>query len=121
MEAYHGDLHTYVRSKGYLVEPLARTLFMQIAAAVCHCHHNAIVLRDMKLGKLMFGDAECTRVVVADMDGAQVLSRGESVLHDQRGSPAYVAPEVLACRPYDGPSADMWSLGVILYVLLSCS
>jgi len=60
-------------------------------------------------------------VVFADLDGAQVLSSESSLLSDQRGSPAYVSPEVLTCKPYDGFKADMWALGVVLYVLLTGS
>jgi serine/threonine protein kinase len=59
------------------------------------------------------------RIVFGDLDGAQVVSSADPWLSDQKGSPAYVSPEVLSFAPYDGAAADMWTLGVILYVLLA--
>ena len=116
---FFGDLHSYVRSRVRLPEPEARSLFRQVATAVAHCHAHRIVLRDMKLGKIMFATRGHSRVVIADLDGAQELALGTAVLRDQKGSPAYVAPEVLLCRPYNGFAADVWSLGVILYVMVT--
>jgi len=118
-----GDLHTFVRSKrtsqGGLSETTTQQLFRQIASAVSHCHSNGIVLRDIKLGKILFTDSTRSRVVLADLDGAEVMSRQSPLLNDQKGSPAYVSPEVLVCRPYDGAAADMWALGVVLYMMLT--
>lgn len=119
MDGTYGDLHSFVRDHGPLAEGAARELFQQVVSGVAHCHALGIVLRDMKLGKICFADSNGSRVVIADLEGAQVLPRGAMTLVDQKGSPAYVAPEVLACRPYSGAQADIWSLGVILYVILT--
>ena len=54
----YGDLHSYVRNKRKLKEPEAIRLFQQIVAAVCHCHENGIVLRDLKLRKFVFKDED---------------------------------------------------------------
>jgi serine/threonine protein kinase len=54
----HGDLHSYVREKKRLREGEARELFSQIVAAVLHCHDNGVILRDLKLRKFVFADAE---------------------------------------------------------------
>lgn len=113
------DLHTYVRAKGFLTEAQARPLFAQIVSAVAHCHQHNVVLRDMKLGKMYFTDKTQSRAVIADLDGAQLVSEHDSTLCDQKGSPAYVSPEVLLCQPYDGKAADVWALGVVLFVILT--
>lgn len=115
------NLHSVVRRKKGLAEGVAQRYFAQIVSAVAHCHRHNIVLRDIKLGKIFFSNSERRHVVFADLDGAQVLSSESSLLSDQRGSPAYVSPEVLTCKPYDGFKADTWALGVVLYVLLTGS
>jgi hypothetical protein len=99
-------------------EAQAAGLVRQMVSAVAHCHAHRICLRDIKLGKIMFADRAMTRVVLADLAGAQVVAPGQ-LLTDKRGSPAYVAPEVLCADAYDGFAADIWSLGVVAYVLLT--
>jgi len=54
----YGDLHSYVRQKKRLGESEARTLFRQIVSAICHCHVNGVILRDLKLRKFVFEDVE---------------------------------------------------------------
>jgi tribbles-like protein len=54
----HGDLHSYVRSRKRLRESEAKRLFKQIAETVQVCHRNGIVLRDLKLRKFVFADAQ---------------------------------------------------------------
>lgn len=55
---HHGDLHSYVRDKRKLKESEAIKIFSQIVTAVAHCHDNGVVLRDLKLRKFVFKDAE---------------------------------------------------------------
>ncbi|KAF5274956.1 hypothetical protein FQR65_LT04298 [Abscondita terminalis] len=116
----HGDLHSYVRSRKRLRETEARKLFRQIAETVQVCHSNGIVLRDLKLRKFVFADTQRTELKLESLEDAVVLEEPESDwLHDKRGCPAYVSPEILkAGAHYSGKAADMWSLGVILYTML---
>lgn len=119
MDNFGVDLNTYIlRQDGPLDLGEAKFLFRQLANAVLHCHSNNIVLRDIRLSKIFFSDSSCSSVVIADLDGSEVV-RANTLLSDQKGSPAYVGPEVLSGRPYDGCAADMWSLGVVLYRLLT--
>jgi len=116
------DLNTYVRAEGGLPEEEVKVLFRQIVSAVAHCHKNRIVLRDMKLGKIFYSNAACTNLVFADLDGSEVMTGSRiGQLRDQKGSPAYVCPEVLCCKPYNGYAADMWGLGVVLFRMLAGS
>ncbi|XP_060518273.1 tribbles homolog 2 [Cylas formicarius] len=115
----HGDLHSYVRQRKRLRESEAKKLFRQIAEIVQHCHQNGIILRDLKLRKFVFADPERTELKLESFEDAVVLEEPESDwLNDKRGCPAYVSPEILRTGKYSGKSADMWSLGVILYTML---
>ncbi|XP_030761374.1 tribbles homolog 2 [Sitophilus oryzae] len=115
----HGDLHSYVRHRKRLRESEARRLFRQIADTVALCHRNGIVLRDLKLRKFVFADEEQTELKLESFEDAVVLEEPESDwLHDKRGCPAYVSPEILKTGHYSGKGADMWSLGVILYTMI---
>jgi len=112
------DLHSLARTEKGLRERDAKPLFHAILSAVHHCHKHRIVIRDLRLGKIFF--KEGTRdVVLADLDGAQVVSHSSPYLSDRKGCPAFVSPEVVVSQSYDGAAADMWALGVILYILLT--
>jgi len=112
------DLHSLARSEKGLRERDAKPLFHAILSAVHHCHKYRIVIRDLRLGKIFF-KKDTREVVLADLDGAQVVSHTSPYLSDRKGCPAFVSPEVVMCRSYDGAAADMWALGVILYILLT--
>jgi len=113
------DLHSYVRARKSLPEREAKAIFRSILSAVVHCHKHRVVLRDLRLGKIFFKHGSSTEIVIGDLDGAQVVSRASPFLSDRKGSPAFVSPEVLISQAFDGAAADMWALGVILYILLT--
>ncbi|XP_022914158.2 tribbles homolog 2 isoform X1 [Onthophagus taurus] len=115
----YGDLHSYVRSRKRLRESEAKRLFKQIVETVQVCHENGIVLRDLKLRKFVFTDPERTQLRLESLEDAVVLEDNSDLLHDKRGCPAYVSPEILKVGAnYSGKAADMWSLGVIMYTML---
>jgi len=112
------DLHTVARMQKGFRETDAKAIFHSIVSAVHHCHKHRIVIRDLRLGKFFLKKG--TRdVVLADLDSAQVVSPSSPFLSDRKGSPAFVSPEVVVSQSYDGASADMWALGVVLYILLT--
>ncbi|XP_055300286.1 tribbles homolog 2-like [Sitodiplosis mosellana] len=115
-----GDLHSYVRVRKRLREPEAKRLFRQMCEVVKSCHEQGIVLRDLKLRKFVFADAERTHLRLESLEDAVVLDNpNEDLLQDKRGCPAYVSPEILKANTmYSGKAADMWSLGVILYTMV---
>ena len=122
---YYGDLQSFMRNlekeDGVLEESKLQSFFSQLVDAVEYCHTHHISLRDMKLGKIMFSNEQQTKLVIADLSNAQLLHPDVRFVYDQRGSPAYVAPEVLTRRPCDPYKTDIWSLGIILYVLATKS
>ncbi|CAO1367145.1 unnamed protein product [Diamesa tonsa] len=119
-EPSQSDLHSHVRVRKRLRENEARNLFRQMCEVVKSCHEQGIVLRDLKLRKFVFADAERTQLKLESLEDAVILENAsEDLLQDKRGCPAYVSPEILrANASYSGKAADMWSLGVILYTML---
>ncbi|XP_053106366.1 tribbles homolog 1 isoform X1 [Hemicordylus capensis] len=114
-----GDMHSYVRSCKRLLEQEAARLFKQIVSAVAHCHQSAIVLGDLKLRKFVFSTEERTQLRLESLEDTHIIKGEDDALSDKHGCPAYVSPEILnTTGTYSGKSADVWSLGVMLYTLL---
>ena len=118
-----GELLDRVTEKGNYTEDDAGHLFRQILSGVAYLHSQGIVHRDLKLENLiMENDRDDSLVKIADFGLSKFFDR-ETLLQTMCGSPQYVAPEVLSVGS-DGvhdytPAVDMWSLGVILFILLS--
>jgi len=117
---HYGDLHSYVRRKRRLRESEAGRLFHQIVSAIAHCHQNGVVLRDLKLRKFVFKNAQKTELKLESLEDAFVLDDDDNdCLADKHGCPAYVSPEILnTAHGYSGRAADVWSAGVMVYTLL---
>ncbi|KAK1268088.1 CBL-interacting serine/threonine-protein kinase 25 [Acorus gramineus] len=114
-----GELFSKISSSGRLPEPLARRYFQQLISAVHFCHGRGVSHRDIKPENLLLDEGGDLKVSDFGLSALPEQLRQDGLLHTQCGSPAYVAPEVLRKRGYDGPKADMWSCGVVLFVLLA--
>eukprot|EP00607_Mallomonas_marina_P006248 CAMPEP_0182437152 /NCGR_PEP_ID=MMETSP1167-20130531/84846_1 /TAXON_ID=2988 /ORGANISM="Mallomonas Sp, Strain CCMP3275" /LENGTH=455 /DNA_ID=CAMNT_0024629957 /DNA_START=152 /DNA_END=1519 /DNA_ORIENTATION=- len=120
-----GELFDKIVNEGRFGEEKARFYFRQLVEGVEYCHGLGICHRDLKpenllldeKGDLKISDFGLSALYVGDPD-ADGTSRTE-LLHTTCGTPNYVAPKVLADQGYDGKKADVWSCGVILYVLLA--
>lgn len=112
-----GELFAKV-SRGRLTEDAARRYFQQLVAAVGFCHSRGVAHRDLKPENLLLDDEGRLKVTDFGLAALPEQLRQDGLLHTQCGTPAYVAPEVLRKRGYDGARADLWSCGVVLYVLL---
>ena len=114
--ASKGDIFDYLVNNGKMSEPEARHVFVQILSAVKYCHSQGVVHRDLKAENLLL-DADAN-IKLADF-GFSNYYEENSLLSTWCGSPPYAAPELFEGKQYVGPKADIWSLGVVLYVLVS--
>ncbi|XP_048378579.1 MAP/microtubule affinity-regulating kinase 4 isoform X1 [Stegostoma tigrinum] len=113
-----GEVFDYLVSHGRMKEKEARAKFRQIVSAVQYCHQRNIVHRDLKAENLLL-DGDCN-IKIADFGFSNEFQFGNK-LDTFCGSPPYAAPELFQGKKYDGPEVDIWSLGVILYTLVSGS
>uniref|UniRef100_A0A8W7PT92 non-specific serine/threonine protein kinase n=1 Tax=Anopheles coluzzii TaxID=1518534 RepID=A0A8W7PT92_ANOCL len=113
--ASQGEIFDYIAKYGRLNERAARNKFWQILSAVEYCHNKGIVHRDLKAENLLL-DSKMD-IKIADFGFSNFYKKGE-LLATWCGSPPYAAPEVFEGKRYTGPEIDIWSLGVVLYVLV---
>lgn len=109
------ELFNKLVEEGKCGEKKAKTFFQQIICAVEYCHRHKIVHRDLKPENLLLDKFD--NVKIADFGLSNIMTDG-NFLKTSCGSPNYAAPEVISGKLYAGPEVDVWSCGVILYVLL---
>ncbi|KOS19970.1 putative serine/threonine-protein kinase [Escovopsis weberi] len=114
-----GDLFTFINSKGRLSEEIAIYFFRQIISAIAYCHSFNVCHRDLKPENILI--TADLQIKIADFGMAALHQTDSHRLVTACGSPHYAAPELLKNRHYKGDRADIWSLGVILYAMLSAS
>ncbi|XP_034106582.1 uncharacterized protein LOC117569505 [Drosophila albomicans] len=113
--ASQGEIFDYIAKYGRMSESAARFKFWQIISAVEYCHKKGIVHRDLKAENLLLDFS--MNIKIADFGFSNHFKPGE-LLATWCGSPPYAAPEVFEGKQYTGPEIDIWSLGVVLYVLV---
>ncbi|CAK9182880.1 unnamed protein product [Ilex paraguariensis] len=113
-----GELFAKV-ARGKLEEDQARKYFQQLISAVDFCHSRGVSHRDLKPENLLLDENGDLKISDFGLSALPEQLRNDGLLHTQCGTPAYVSPEVLRRKGYDGAKADIWSCGVILYVLLA--
>jgi carbon catabolite-derepressing protein kinase len=115
LEYAERELFDYLVKRGRCNDAEARKFFQQIICAVEYCHRHKIVHRDLKPENLLIDRDK--NVKIADFGLSNIMTDG-NFLKTSCGSPNYAAPEVISGKLYAGPEVDVWSCGVILYVLL---
>ncbi|XP_030548418.1 CBL-interacting protein kinase 5 [Rhodamnia argentea] len=113
-----GELFNKV-AKGKLKEDLARKYFQQLIEAVDFCHSRGVYHRDLKPENLLLDENGNLKVTDFGLSALWESRRQDGLLHTTCGTPAYVAPEVINKKGYDGAKADIWSCGVVLFVLMA--
>ncbi|KMT11844.1 hypothetical protein BVRB_5g105400 [Beta vulgaris subsp. vulgaris] len=112
-----GELFNRICNAGRFSEDEARFFFQQLISGVSYCHSMEICHRDLKLENTLLDGSPTPRLKICDFGYSK-----SGILHSQPkstvGTPAYIAPEVLSRKEYDGKIADVWSCGVTLYVML---
>ncbi|GAU18672.1 hypothetical protein TSUD_125050 [Trifolium subterraneum] len=111
-----GELFAKI-SKGRFSEDLSRRYFHQLISAVGYCHSRGVFHRDLKPENLLLDENGNLKVSDFGLSAVRDQIRPDGLLHTLCGTPAYVAPEILAKRGYDGAKVDVWSCGVVLFVL----
>ncbi|KAI9277981.1 hypothetical protein BC943DRAFT_298491 [Umbelopsis sp. AD052] len=112
----NGELFDVLTREGRLSEPRARRWFSQLVDAIKYCHSHRVVHRDLKLENILL-DSQWN-VKLCDF-GFTRECETKKMLETFCGSLAYAAPEVIRRKKYSGPEADIWSLGIVLYTLLT--
>ncbi|XP_043726006.1 CBL-interacting serine/threonine-protein kinase 11-like [Telopea speciosissima] len=111
-----GELFSKI-AKCRLNEDLSRRYFQQLISAVGYCHSHGVFHRDLKPENLLVDENGDLKVSDFGLSAVTDQIRDDGLLHTLCGTPAYVAPEILAKKGYDGAKVDIWSCGIILYVL----
>ncbi|KAL8064300.1 hypothetical protein ABFS82_01G080200 [Erythranthe guttata] len=111
-----GELFHRIEKQGRLSENEAHVIFKQLMGVVMYCHDKGIVHRDLKPENILLVSRSSSSLKLADFGLTTYIRPGET-LHGTVGSPFYIAPEVLVGGYNE--AADVWSAGVILYIMLS--
>ena len=111
-----GDLLTFIKKRNKLPEKTAKYIFKQLLQALKYIHNKNIVHRDIKLDNILI-DLN-NNIKLCDFGVGKYIQNNNELLFEQCGTPAYIAPEVIAGEGYEGFPVDLWSSGVVLYSLL---
>ncbi|CAG9320947.1 unnamed protein product [Blepharisma stoltei] len=111
------SLHSYIKRKTnrQIPEDEARQLFTQVVRAVNYCHNLKIIHRDIKLENILLDGAKSIKLI----DFGFSTNVFDEKIKMFCGTPSYMAPEIVSKREYFGGPADVWALGVLLFVMLS--
>ncbi|XP_057833397.1 CBL-interacting protein kinase 24 isoform X2 [Cryptomeria japonica] len=112
-----GELFDKIAHQGRLGENESRRYFQQLIDALDYCHSKGVYHRDLKPENLLLDSQG--NLKISDFGLSALSQQEDGLLHTTCGTPNYVAPEVLGHKGYDGAASDVWSCGVILYVLMA--
>ncbi|CAN6325607.1 unnamed protein product [Urochloa humidicola] len=114
-----GELFDKIEKSGKLTEAAAHKYFQQLISAVDYCHSRGVYHRDLKPENLLLDEDENLKVSDFGLSALSGSKGQDGLLHTTCGTPAYVAPEVISKTGYDGAKSDIWSCGVVLFVLVA--
>jgi serine/threonine protein kinase len=111
----HKTLQDLIGEYGGLGESAAKTYVAQLASAIHYMHDNGVAHRDIKLENILLDDKDCLKL--SDFGFSRESLSGD-LCTTTVGSPIYACPEIISLQQYDPKQADMWSLGVVIYILV---
>eukprot|EP01064_Diplonema_japonicum_P008624 TRINITY_DN16065_c0_g1_i1.p1 TRINITY_DN16065_c0_g1~~TRINITY_DN16065_c0_g1_i1.p1 ORF type:complete len:480 (+),score=42.16 TRINITY_DN16065_c0_g1_i1:70-1509(+) len=119
-----GELFDLIQDNKKFTEPIARRYFTQIIEGIQYCHTQGVVHRDLKPQNILLSSTDQIKLADFGFSRFQNINEEGKVskslrLQTQCGTPNYAAPEIFLGQGYDGFKTDIWSCGVILYVMLS--
>jgi len=114
MELAQGELFEILEEDKKMSEDQIRRIALQLAQALYYLHSNRIIHRDMKPQNILIGSGGIIKL--CDFGFARAMSQSTIVLQSIKGTPLYMAPELVQEQPYNH-SVDLWSFGIILYEL----
>ena len=110
-----GDMLRFLKERGSMKESDAKFVFKQILYGLAHIHCRSVLHRDIKLDNILL---DCvTGVKICDFGVSKIMKNG-IVVEESCGTPAYLAPEIIKEKGYEGFAVDIWSLGIMLYTIL---
>ena len=113
-----GELFSKIASNGPLPEDQARSYFQQLIDALDYLHSQNITHRDIKPENILLDSQN--RLKLTDF-GLSIMSEQSELLQTRCGTPSYIAPEIFVSKGYRGPPTDIWSAGVLLFVMLTAT
>jgi serine/threonine protein kinase len=115
--AVGGELFDFVALGGRFSEPTARYYFKQLMSGICHIHNSGFSHRDLKPENLFLD--ERFNLKIADFGFASQIGKNNgSLLKTRLGTEAYMAPEIFIGKPYSGAAIDLFSCGIILFIMV---
>ncbi|KAM4053355.1 testis-specific serine/threonine-protein kinase 6 isoform 1-T2 [Anomaloglossus baeobatrachus] len=117
MELCHTDLLQLVQSTGPLSDNMAKSLFSQITGAIQYLHERHMAHRDLKCENILITSDHNAKIT--DLSFGTILPNDSKLCTTYCGTLAYASPEVLRGIPYEPRKSDIWSLGVILYIMVT--
>ncbi|RLN97632.1 hypothetical protein BBJ28_00024887, partial [Nothophytophthora sp. Chile5] len=115
-----GELFDFMMYTGCFSESIARAYFQQLVAGLEACHAQGVYHRDIKPENLLLDENFALKIADFGLSGLREGADGAvAELYTQCGTRGYMSPEVLSCMPYEGEPADVWSAGVVLFIMLS--
>lgn len=115
-----GELFDFMMYTGCFSESVARAYFQQLVAGLEECHAQGVYHRDVKPENLLLDENFALKIADFGLSGLREGDDGAiAELYTQCGTRSYMSPEVLSCQPYEGAPADVWSAGVVLFIMLA--
>ncbi|CAI5745125.1 unnamed protein product [Peronospora destructor] len=115
-----GELFDFMMYTGCFSENIARAYFQQLVAGLEACHSQGVYHRDIKPENLLLDENFALKIADFGLSGLRERANGAVMeLYTQCGTGGYMSPEVLSCLPYEGEPADVWSAGVVLFIMLA--